>query len=64
METTEVIVEQKLQMNLNTLIENTSEEAKKKWKKTLISSLVITLVNQKEKEIWNNQNKTLQHDKN
>ena len=38
--------------------------SKKKWKKTLISSLVITLVNQKEKEIWNNQNKTLQHDKN
>ena len=29
METTEVIAEQKLQMNLNTLVENTSEEAKK-----------------------------------
>ena len=29
METTEVIAEQKLQMNLNTLIENTLEEEKK-----------------------------------
>ena len=46
MELREVVIDQKLQNNLNSLIENTLEE-KKKWKKTSISSLVITLVNQK-----------------
>ena len=40
-------MKQKLKTNLNTLIENTLEE--KKWKRTSISSLVITIVNQKRK---------------
>ena len=44
----EVVIDQKLQSDLNLLIENTMED-KKKWKKTSISSLIITLVNQ-EKE--------------
>ena len=48
METKKVIAEQKLQTNLNTLMENTLEK-EKKWKKISISSLVITLVNQKRK---------------
>ena len=49
MELREVVIDQKLQNNLNSLIENTLEE-KKKWKKTSISSLVITLVNQKKRK--------------
>ena len=44
----EVRIDKKLQSNLNSLIENTLEE-EKKWKKTSISSLIITLVNQKKK---------------
>ena len=46
METTEVVIDSKLQSNLNSLIENTLEE-EKKWTKTSISSLIITPVNQK-----------------
>ena len=55
----EVRIDKKLQSNLNSLIENTLEK-EKKWKKTSISSLIITLVNQK-KKIWDEKNKTVQH---
>ena len=43
MEMKKVEIDQKLQSNLNSLIENT-------WKKTSIFSLIKTLVNQKKKE--------------
>ena len=51
MEATKVVIDSKLQSNLNSLIENTLEE-EKKWKKTSISSLITTPVNQK-KEVRN-----------
>ena len=46
METTELVIDSKLQSNLNLLIENTLEE-EIKWKKTWIPSLIITPFNQK-----------------
>ena len=62
MEIKEVVIDQKLQSNLNSLIENTLEE-EKKWKKTSVSSLIIMLLNQK-KKIRDVKNKTVQHDTN
>ena len=46
MEKTEVVIDSKLQSNLNSLIENTLEK-EKKWKKIYISCLIITPVKQK-----------------
>ena len=46
METTELVIDSKLQSNLNLLIENNLEE-EIKWKKTWIPSLIITPFNQK-----------------
>ena len=57
----EVVIDQKLQSNLNSLIENILEKEKKK--KASICSLIITLVNQK-KENMRRKNKTVQHNKN
>ena len=49
METTELVIDSKLQSNLNLLIENTLEE-EIKWKKTWIPSLIITPFNQKKRK--------------
>ena len=45
MEIKETVINQKFQSNLNSLIETRNRN--KKWKKTSISSLITTLVNQK-----------------
>ena len=61
MEIKETVINQKFQSNLNSLIETRNRN--KKWKKTSISSLITTLVNQK-KESTRRKKKNIEHDKN